>query len=199
MDKKLKDLEEELKDIQTTQKYALDQEERQLEEKKEKLRHREYYVSREIKKLHYELGFNIPLTNEQENNLREELEALAKIFQIKNDDSTIALTYEKPPFEKNIPYSIHITVENTDSFESSVSFSAIIKTVSSDVERIVRETISQHNNLRSSDELPYEEQVVFDRTSRREWSSSWYGESSMTFKPYVKEVVKDVPDEPASE
>ena len=41
MDKKLKDLEEELKDIQTTQKYALDQEERKLAEKKESLSDRE--------------------------------------------------------------------------------------------------------------------------------------------------------------
>ena len=87
-----------------------------------------------------------------------------------------------------------MTVENTDSFECSVSFRVIIKTVSPDVERIVRETISQHNNLRCSDELPYEEQVVFDKTSRREWHSSWYGESSITFKPYVKEVVEDEDD-----
>ena len=163
------------------QSYEIADEKRVMEnlirQKEEYNRNNIKEMEQKIKKLQNELGADVVLSTVEKEHLIKHLVSVDHmLYKLENDESKVILSYEAPsPDDK--PYSIHVNL----AMKWEPALHIYIKTKSSEVERIVRETLSQYNNMPSHLDPSREEQESFDMNIRREWIKSRHAEKDIHF------------------
>jgi hypothetical protein len=146
-----------------------------------------YCTNLEIRKLQNEIGSNIILTKLNEKLLRKHLKIIENMIYTRDtDESSINLLFEVPN-KDDLPYSIHINIDNyyIDRLTGGLDdpkVEIIIKTRCTEVERIVRETITEYDNMRNDFEGKDEEKLKdFEMNFRRKWTRSFHMDTHIKF------------------
>jgi hypothetical protein len=160
--------------------YEIDNEKRDMEESIRNKEAENYNSIKDVKlkiqEAQNEIGSQIPLKQDKEDNLRTELNVIDVILSKTNhDESKVVLSYEVPS-PSDAPYSIHINL----STQWDPSYYIFIKTKCSAVENIVRETLVQYKNIYHHG-LASEDDKHFDLNLRREWEASRHNEKDIHF------------------
>jgi len=158
-----------------------------IQEKEVDNSHDIYCVKLEIRKVQNELGSTILLTKLNEKLLRKHLTLIDNIIHTRDtDESSIALRFEVPN-QDDLPYSIHVDIDNyyIDRLTGGLNdpkLEVIIKTRCSAVERIVRETITEYDNMHNDyEEKSEEERKDFELNIRRKWTQSFHMDTHIRF------------------
>jgi hypothetical protein len=175
---KLADLEAKTKELA--------EERRVVEEKEVDNNYDIHFVKLEIRRLQNELGSSVLLTTANEKLLRKHLIMVeGMINRIDTEESSIILKFEVPN-QDDLPYSIHVNMSNRFVADyvgfDDTELQVIIKTRSSAVERILRETVSQYDNMHSDFANKSDEEIKdFEMNVRREWVKSFHMDKHIRF------------------
>jgi len=190
MESKLTELTSKLANLEQTKREIAEEKsafETMIQEKETDNSYDIYCITLEIRKLQNELGSNIVLTKLNEKLLRKHLTVIQDMVYTRHtDESSISLRFEVPN-QDDLPYSIHVDVDNyyIDRLTGGVDdpeVNVIIKTKCSAVERIVRETISQYDNMHNDSEEKSEEEIKdFEMNVRRKWTRSFHMDQHIKF------------------